>query len=410
MKSGSRNHHGRGYYYYPEYTTLYSFNPSKVGSGEGLQPLSGPTAAYGALVGTTSAPTGAAYDLSQATASSPWTEAVLASLPAGEAFPLLPVSTTQLMGVETNDVFELTSTTEGVTKAPICGFVSEPGVTCSFPAGSVPTSGLTVGPAGEFYGTASGGPTGAGYVYRLHFITANNKWRFEPVLNFTGGATGSTPTGGVSFGTTNGTVSSNIAYGTTAFGGDTACAYSTAGKGCGVLFSVKVPPYGTLGTETVLHTFENGNDGAGPGAVVVTSLGRQVYGATSSGGNGQGVVFGETITAAGTTYSKIYTFANTSDGHTPNTALALDSEGDLYGTAQGGSSGAGTVFSLVPSAILKKGIPVSWSFELLHTFTGTGTDGATPVGGLLVDANGALYGATTLGGAYNSGSVYKLMP
>jgi hypothetical protein len=409
MKSGSRSNHSRAYYYAPEYTTLYSFNPSKVGGGEGLQPLSGPTSAYGALVGTTSAPA-AAYDLSQATTSSPWTEAVLASLPAGESFPLTPLSTTQLAGVEPNDVFLLISTGEGVIKAPICGFVAESGVTCSFPSGSVPTSGLTVGPAGELYGTASGGPTGAGFVYRLHYITANSTWRFEPVLPFTGGATGSTPTGGVSFGTTNGVVSSNIAYGTTAFGGDTACTYSTSGTGCGVLYSVKVPPYGTLGTETVLHKFENGTDGAGPGAVVATSLGRQVYGATSAGGNGQGLVFGETITAAGNTYSKIYTFANTSDGHTPNTALALDSEGDLYGTAQGGSSNAGTAFALVPSALLKKGIPVSWSFELLHTFTGTGTDGATPVGGLVVDANGVLYGATTLGGAHNSGSVFKLVP
>lgn len=44
----------------------------------------------------------------------------------------------------------------------------------------------------------------------------------------------------------------------------------------------------------------------------------------------------------------------------------------------------------------------------LHTFTGTGTDGANPIAGLVRAADGDLYGTTQLGGTYNKGTVFKI--
>ena len=394
VKSGVRNGHSRGYYYAPDYTSIFSFNPA---NGGGILPMAGVTGVSGVLLGTTSAPA-RAFLLTPPSSGSTWSQTIIAGLNPGSSATLTPVNATQIVGTEPGDAFILTNTAVGVTKQTIY----------SFPAGSTPNSGLTVGPSGELYGTASGGASGAGFVYRLHLLP-NQTWRYEAVYTFPGGVGGTTPVGGVVFST----VGANIMYGTTAYGGNAACTYTAGQSGCGVIYSMKAAPYGTQSTENVLHSFAGGADGAGPGGLIAD--GRYIYGAASAGGNGQGTVYSLTI-AATYVYSTIYTFANTADGHTPNPFLAVDSTGDVYGTAQGGASGQGTVFSLVPSAIIKKGIPVSWSFELLHSFAGSvGTpnasaDGAQPSGALAIDATGAVYGTTTYGGAYGYGSAFKLVP
>jgi uncharacterized repeat protein (TIGR03803 family) len=85
----------------------------------------------------------------------------------------------------------------------------------------------------------------------------------------------------------------------------------------------------------------------------------------------------------------------------------MDAAGNLYGTTyNGGSSpnchlGCGTTFKLTPSN-------GSWVYTLLHEFTGT--EGALPWGVVVVDANGNLYGTTSMGGSYNEGVVWKLTP
>jgi uncharacterized repeat protein (TIGR03803 family) len=84
----------------------------------------------------------------------------------------------------------------------------------------------------------------------------------------------------------------------------------------------------------------------------------------------------------------------------------MDAAGNLYGTtAQGGSAGNGTVFELV-APTKKHG---SWEEIVLYSF-GTGTDGATPVSGVYLDASGNLYGTTSLGGAYGYGTIFQLTP
>src|SRR5882762_2452019 len=107
--------------------------------------------------------------------------------------------------------------------------------------------------------------------------------------------------------------------------------------------------------------------------------------------------------SAASTPTLIYTFTGGNDGSIPQGALLLDSSGALMGvTAQGGAAGIGVAFKLTPP--IRGG---SWTESVLHSFSGS--DGATPAGGLLALSN-TLVGVTTFGGASNLGTVFQLTP
>jgi uncharacterized repeat protein (TIGR03803 family) len=151
------------------------------------------------------------------------------------------------------------------------------------------------------------------------------------------------------------------------------------------------------GNETILHTFTGVPDGSQPWAGLVRDEQGILYGTTSGGGAfSYGAVF--KIDSAGKE-SVVYSFAGVPDGATPFSGLTLDSKGDLYGTTFFGGTGkcpraqyggCGTVFKLSPDG----------TEIVLYSFAG-GTDGALPVGVLLRDSQGNLYGTTENGGAYN---------
>ena len=89
------------------------------------------------------------------------------------------------------------------------------------------------------------------------------------------------------------------------------------------------------------------------------------------------------------TLTVLHSFTNRRDGNHPDAGLIADAAGNLYGTTlSGGDGGYGTVFQLDPSGTL----------TVLYSFTG-GSDGRSPVGGLIADAAGNLYGTTYGGGA-----------
>ncbi len=95
---------------------------------------------------------------------------------------------------------------------------------------------------------------------------------------------------------------------------------------------------------------------------------------------------------------------NGSDGNSPQGDLISDAAGNLYGTTSvGGDYNGGTVFELMPN---RSG---GWTERTLHNF-GNGTDGGAPTADLIFDAAGNLYGMTYWGGDYGGGTVFELMP
>jgi uncharacterized repeat protein (TIGR03803 family) len=100
------------------------------------------------------------------------------------------------------------------------------------------------------------------------------------------------------------------------------------------------------------------------------------------------------------TYQILHSMSANSEGANPISNL-VEVNGVYYGTnLAGGTNGLGSVFSITPAGQL----------TLIHSFTGGAADGAIPSGGLVLGSDGNLYGTTTNGGSYNSGSIYKVIP
>jgi len=170
------------------------------------------------------------------------------------------------------------------------------------------------------------------------------------------------------------------------------------GSGCGTVF--KLSP---SGTETVLYSFTGGADGGIPIAGLIFDGQGNLYGTTEGGGSfGYGTVF--KLTASGTE-TVLYSFSGGADGEHPAAGVVLDSQGNLYGTAGGGLNnspcvgGCGVIFEVSPSG----------TETVLYSFTG-GDDGYYPKGPLVFDGQGNLYGTTLAGGVYGWGTVFKLTP
>ena len=280
--------------------------------------------------------------------------------------------------------------------------------------GSAPLAGLVIDKKGNLYGTAStGGAENKGVVFELSPPAAGKTQWTETVLHsFSNGADGGLPSADLTID------GSGALYGTTTHGGTTSCKFDSS-AGCGVVFKLTPPAAGqTSWTETVLHSFNfelpSILDGTVPlGGVVVNSSG-VIFGTTSNGGSHllAGVVYRLTPAAGaktGYTETVAYDFGATgSDGVGPLGNLLLDKAGNLYGTASEGgasSNNSGDIYKLAPAATGK----VLGKETVLRSFTQR-TDGGGPMAGLAVDKSGAFYGTTALGGAGKCGTVFKLTP
>jgi uncharacterized repeat protein (TIGR03803 family) len=85
-------------------------------------------------------------------------------------------------------------------------------------------------------------------------------------------------------------------------------------------------------------------------------------------------------------------------------SLIFDTAGNLYGTMYiGGAYGCGGVFETSPQ---NNGI---WTTRLLHSFKDDGKDGCAPMGAVIFDASGNLYGTTQSGGVYGKGTAFELV-
>jgi uncharacterized repeat protein (TIGR03803 family) len=248
--------------------------------------------------------------------------------------------------------------------------------------GYSPRAGLLSMGNGVFYGTtAGGGAIGYGTVFSITQAGA-----YSIIYSFTGNDDGSNPYGGLIK-----DKAGNV-YGVTKYGG----ASGPQSAGYGTIYEIAAG-----GGQSVLYSFTGGDDGGNPSDVLVRDKAGNLYGvATNEGQFHSGVVF--ELSHKGV-YSVLHAFAGGTDGSDPIGGLALDSAGStLYGTTnRGGAGGIGTIFKIVLGAT-----PV---FTTVHSFGGGG-DANLPTTALVFDKAGNLYGTTGLGGALDSGSVYKLAP
>jgi len=234
---------------------------------------------------------------------------------------------------------------------------------------------------GAVFGTTLyGGSASDGTVFKIDLQTKAE----TTIYNFLGGKDGEIPQGGLAY-------ADGILFGTTSAGGDGA----NCSGGCGTVFAIDL----ATGKESVLYSFQGGNDGAAPsgdliihrGAKVANARiihrGTKVYGTTQYGGQGNnGTVFA--VDAATGRETVLHAFAGGADGQTPLAGIN-DGNGVLCGTtSQGGTSDAGTVFGIDPTGS---------GYSILHTFTGAPHDGANSLSGMIYTA-GTWLGATFYGG------------
>jgi uncharacterized protein YceK len=279
--------------------------------------------------------------------------------------------------------------------------------------GAFPAGGLIMDTSGALYGAAGGGSTGWGTVFKLTPPRAGEtEWTQSVLYSFQGGTDGADPAGGLIIDT------SGALYGMMEYGGA-----HCGPVGCGTVFKLTPPAAGqTVWTENVLYRFKGGTDGAQPVGSLILDASGALYGTTFVGGNncsaneGCGTVFGLTPPAAGQTVwteSVLHRFQGGSDGAYPSGGVITDTSGALYGaTGEGGTGcyGCGTVFKLTPPGPGE----TEWTESVLHSFQG-GKDGEFPNAGLITDTGGALYGTTgsrgcSFFGAVGCGTVFKLTP
>jgi uncharacterized repeat protein (TIGR03803 family) len=272
--------------------------------------------------------------------------------------------------------------------------------------GYVPIARVVFGPGGALYGTTeSGGENGDGTVFKLQPLghncpTTSCQWTETILHNFTGDPDGAAPASGdIVFD------SSGNLYGATLSGGTSGptCADDSP---CGTAYELARGQNGW--SEAVIWNFEGGGDGAFPNGVIIDNSGN-LYGTTNfRGANSYGTVFSLVPNGhGGWTESTLYSFSGGADGGGPRAGVISDGSGGFLGsTSYGGSGNGGTVFQLSSSG-------GNWLLNPLSSFNYSGTLGLTPPGpgaSLVMDANGNLYGTTALAGAFSQGSVFKLTP
>jgi len=297
--------------------------------------------------------------------------------------------------------------------------------------GAVPAGGIVFDKQGNLYGaTQQGGgsncsPMAAcGTVYQLVPPAKQGDPWTENLLHVFQGKRlndGEFPSGGV--------IADGLGniYGTSAYGGTGDCVLLGIKGGCGTVFELSPPKTkGGQWSYAILYSFKDSRDGYVPWGDLVFDGAGNLYGATYFGG-GEGTTCDAAYQYCGTVFKLsppktkggkwakklLHSFAGGTDGANPNGGLVLDGKGVVYGTTFAGgnqgcktssSIGCGMVYALSPPAI-EVGV---WTEKTVHRFTG-GNDGAQPGGGVIIDAQGSLYGGAE-GGPKAGGIIFRSAP
>jgi uncharacterized repeat protein (TIGR03803 family) len=308
--------------------------------------------------------------------------------------------------------------------------------------GSAPRAGVIIDANGVLYGTTKFGGTLAdpfavafGTVFQLAPpMPGQTKWKETVLYQFKGGIDGQYPQAIL---TRDG---SGALYGTTSIGGNGRCVDELRSVvGCGTVFKLSPPAPGhTNWTKVTLHQFAGGADGALPVGKLLLNRSGALYGTTNQGGKGPcgdgigdivgcGTVFKLSPPAPGQTdwtQAVIHDFKGVPDGMNPQGGLIADSVGNLYGTTFNGGNGGdgssglggpcasgiynigcGIVFRLTPPALGQ----ATWTETVLYNFQNS-ADGWEPLGELVGDPRGKLFGVTSLGTPSNLGAVFEITP
>jgi uncharacterized repeat protein (TIGR03803 family) len=252
--------------------------------------------------------------------------------------------------------------------------------------GESPQASLLSAGDGNFYGTTSaGGATNAGTIFKM---TPGGV--LTTLVEFTPGGSsnqGEDPYGRLVQG------SDGNFYGTTLLGPGT--------LDPGTVF--KMTPAGVLTTLVAFTGNGPTNKGIRPYAGLLQASDGNFYGTTSSGATySGGTVFKMTPAGVLTTLVEFTNNQAANTGAFPQAALVQGNDGNLYGTTAAGgvTAGNGTIFKMT----------FAGSLTTLVEFSGNGASnkGSAPYAGLVQASDGNFYGTTTLGGANNSGTIFKM--
>jgi uncharacterized repeat protein (TIGR03803 family) len=293
-----------------------------------------------------------------------------------------------------------TGTVFEIAKAGV-GYSSTPVILASFGGsnGAYPMGTLVADASGNLFGTTqSGGPDRIGAVFEL-VNSGGGSYTLTTLVNFHFTNQGNN--------TSNGTAPSagliidanGDLFGTTVQGGS-----NNEGQD-GTVFEVLKTADGYAGEPVTLFNFD-GTNGQGPSGSLIADAQGNLFGTTAYGaggaGLGSGTVF-ELVNNGGGAYTlnTLVKFNDTGTGENrPLGDLIADANGDLFGTvAKIDVSGSGAVFELVNNG-------GSYTFTTIATFPGA--DNGGPTGSLIADAQGNLFGTTLQGGANGDGAVFEI--
>jgi len=282
--------------------------------------------------------------------------------------------------------------------------------------GAFPFTGMSTDGRGNLYGTTTAGgkkgctsDQGCGTVFKL--TRSGTNFVLKTIYQFQGNTDGWEPFARVVF------ARDGSLYGTTQYGGN----QPPKTLGYGTIFKLTPPTSDCHApcwwTHTVLYRFTGGSDGANPGVGdLIFDAAGNIFGTTEAGGlvenscaqlagPGCGVVFELSPSNNGWTEQVLYSFTGGLDGDLPIGSVVFDPKGNLLGTAsEGGTSGYGTAFQLIPSTS-------GWREKSLHSFT-LNSDGGYPAASLSFDRAAEVFYGTTSSSLSQSGggTVFQLSP